>query len=135
MAEQALLLSGLTRGEEFLIRANWEILNDKRWRCELCIRSTTEGQRAKKGCKGGATYTLDTFRVKGCIGNRYSPTVFWWWRVYTLTKHGILPEAGGIMDQAAKWLDIFALFGNLEAEHEEKERRSAQQAAKGSRRG
>jgi hypothetical protein len=80
-------------------------------------------------------YTLGDYSLKGCVGNRYSPSVFFWWRVYQQSKQGILPEEGGLLDQAAKWLDIFQAWEGMESEREEKERKAQESKSKGVPRG
>lgn len=123
-------LSSLSEGEAFLITANWEILCEKKYRCEACLSSTIEAQRALKGCKGGVKYRLAEYVSNGCIGNHYSPAVFFWYRLYEAFKKGTLPDAGGLLDQSAKWLEIFQVFQNLEAEAEAKARKDADKRAR-----
>lgn len=126
---EILKISSVQEGEAFLIQAGWEILSEKKWRCEACVSSTIEAQRDVKGCKGGKKYRLADYIAKACIGNFYHPSVFLWYRAYSAFKRGVLPESGGLMEQPAKWLEIFQMFENLESEAEEKARRQAEQKA------
>ena len=133
-------LSGVTDGDYVELLIGFEILSEKKWRCDMCIRSTDAATRkAVKGCEGGKQFSIrangaEAFKLDRCLGNYYSPAVGFWFRAYRQFQAGMLPFEGALLDQPAKVLDIFNVFESIEAEKAEAARKNAERkGAKGGR--
>ncbi len=100
------------------------IINEEVFQCEKCLAQKTSPQalqviREKKGCFGNSAggYKLENFRFKSCIGNFYSPAVFYWYRNFKNFQKGILPFSGSLFDQPGKAIEIFQVFESLDSKH------------------
>ena len=129
-------LSGVTDSDYLELVTGFEILSDKKWNCEACVRTTDEATRkAVKGCQGGKTFTLKpdgqtAIVLDRCLGNYYRASTGYWFRAFRQYQAGVLPFAGALMDQPAKVLDIFAVFESLEYDKAEAARKNAERKAK-----
>ena len=116
--------SSLTVHEYMGLKLTWMAIKDPTYHCGACqtLRPGIEPEhgvpmlaelRRRKGCEGGKRYEFDRGRIKleRCPGNFYS---FWAEQVIGLwdffRTHGVLPEAGGVMDQEAKMMEAFRIL-------------------------
>lgn len=129
-------LSGVTESDYLELLTGYEILTDKKWSCEACVRTTDEATRKSvKGCFGGKHFSIrsggkEAFTVDRCLGNYYTPSVGAWYRAYRQYQNGLLPFEGALLDQPAKALDVFSVFESIEAEKQEAARKNAESKAK-----
>jgi len=125
-------LSSVTDSDYLQLLANFEILSEKKWNCEACIRTTDSATRnAVKGCNGGKTFGLATggrvvFTVTRCIGNYYNSSVFEFYRAFRLYQKGVMPFEGALMDQPAKVLDVFSVLEALDFERQSAAQKNAE---------
>ncbi len=129
-------LSGVTDSDYLELLTGFEILSEKKWKCEACIKTTDAATRkAVKGCEGGKQFgirsgAVEVFRLDRCLGNYYTPAVGFWFRAYRMYQNGIMPFEGAMMDQPAKALDVFGVFEGLEYEKQEAARKNAERKQK-----
>jgi hypothetical protein len=75
-----------------------------------------------------------SIRFKTCIGNFVKPQVRTYLDAHFRFEQGIMPYAGGLMDQPAKVIDIFDAIGSVKAEIAANERKkSAMMSKRGGR--
>jgi hypothetical protein len=115
--------------------------------CSSCLskynyRSDSEMMTAKeRGIKACEEVRKEPFfnidrqiYFKTCPGNFVTQSVLHWMGVHESFRKGIMPYAGGFLDQPNKALDLFKMFDAFYAE-QALERMKKQAASKGKRRG
>lgn len=128
-------LSGVTDSDLFEILTGFEILAEKKWNCEACIRTTDEAtRRAVKGCVGGKHFSIrhsgrEVFTVDRCLGNYYTPNIGLLYRAYQQFEKGVMPFEGPFLEQPARMIDMFGVFESLEAERQEAANKNAERKA------
>lgn len=132
-------INELTLYEMVMIRSTIEILYNQSLNCSSCIKKTDETYREKrKGCTGkypiikplypGVSYTK-------CPGNFYSPAHAMLLDVHRMHRKGVMANAGGLLDQPAKYIDTMNLLETLVSEKESEQlKKSLKDGRKQSRR-
>lgn len=98
----------------------------------------TEKSRSVKACREIRTEAFANIDrqiyFKTCPGNFVSGAVLGWLDAHSAYRRGVLPFAGGLMDQPSKVLELFRNFDGYFAERAvEQAKREAQNRARGPR--
>lgn len=124
----ALEISTLSSQDDVYLTSTLHALSNQDFICSMCkvkYINRADGDRigAKwrriKGCESINTGPMplhyidkDSFRINysTCIGNFFSPAVVAWVQAYRKFDKGIMPYAGGYMDQPNKALEILRVI-------------------------
>lgn len=104
-----------------MIRSAVEIIYNERYQCSKCLIKADETIREKrKGCTGKYSFKAESegFTYTRCPGNFYNPAYGQLVDVYRMFRQGILANAGGLLDQPAKYVDAMNLLENLISQKE-----------------
>jgi hypothetical protein len=141
-------LSGVTINEWVEIRSTLTAIDQDKFNCMKCqakYESRADGEqmlakvKANMGCtemkqqpihKIGAEVSF-----RSCIGNFVKPQVYALISAHHRYTQGVMPYAGGYMEQPAKIMDVFGIIDQHRAEVAELEREKAERAARGGARG
>lgn len=144
-------ISGLKISEWIEIRATLHAIENDQFNCSKCLtkyasrkdgEEMTEAMRKAKGCrevKEAALHSLgDEITFRTCPGNFYRPQVVSLLEASRKFEAGVMPYAGGLMDQPNKVVEIFGVMTAHRMERQAAEQKKADmlaRAPKGAKRG
>lgn len=126
-------INGVTDYEYALILAQIEdsMEESKKFNCYHCKnkhkgrdnwKETSFKERTIKGCfDATAKYKLDNIVYSYCIGNYCLPSTSELFSLFVEFEKGVLPHAGGLLDQPAKTIQLFNIINARREEKKEKE--------------
>jgi hypothetical protein len=132
-------ISGISFREWVEIKATLQSIEDDRFNCAKCL-SRYDGRpdgevmlakvRANMGCqemKGAAIHKIPSgLSFRTCVGNFVRPGLYPLISAHRRFQQGVMPYAGGLMDQPAKLIDLFGVIDTHQAERAERERQAEQ---------
>ncbi len=143
-------VASLTAKEWVEVKATLAAGENENFNCKKCLskykgRADGEEMLAKvrkvKGCEEVKSESIhkigDVLRFSTCPGNFVRPQVSALLSAYAQFKQGVMPYAGGLMDQPAKIIELFDVIDSHVAERQasEQKRAGAMNRPSGVRRG
>lgn len=92
------------------------------FQCDKCVKKCDENYReARKGCTGKVPFKkplIEGIYYTKCPGNFYNQAYGQLLDVHRLFRKGVLANAGGLLDQTSKYLDVMNFLEVLISEKE-----------------
>ena len=106
-----------------------EVMDEKKtFNCYHCKtknknKETTQKERTIKGCFDATVkYTLENISYSYCLGNYCFPSAGEALLLFIEFEKGLLPDAGGLLDQSAKIMQVFDVIRARREEKREKDK-------------
>jgi len=125
------------------IRATLTAQENDKFNCTKCL-SKYDGRadgkemlakvRSNMGCQEMKSQPIhkigDEISFRTCIGNFVRPQVYALLNAHHRFSQGVMPYAGGLMEQPAKVIEIFGVIDSHRADTAQRERAKAERAAR-----
>lgn len=138
----------MTMNEWVEIRSTLVATEQEKFNCTNCqakYQGRADGEemlakvRANMGCAEVKSHSVhkigDEVSFSTCIGNFVKPQIYPLLRAHQMFSQGVMPYAGGLMDQPAKIIEIFGVIDSHRAEVANKERAKQAMISRGGARG
>lgn len=130
--QRVLIIGGMTTGDYVLLNASWMNNTNKNFKCketetqlnhrkdaELAIRTV----RIKKGCgriHDDVKVELDGYGYKSCLCHEsfQHPLFFELVNIHNMFEKGVMPFAGGLLEQPAQVVEFMNMITKLKLDNE-----------------
>jgi hypothetical protein len=139
-------ISSLTIPEWIELKATLHAIDNRQFICSECLNQyrgrkdfemMTDKLKLTKSCESiqaKPLFVISDIGFKTCIGNYFAYWVMPWIEAYHRYQDGVMPYAGGLMEQPSKAIEILRAIDNHQAEKTEKEIKKANEASRSKQR-